>query len=528
MNRRALAPLATLLFVILPIPAAAAPKVAVTPIDGDTESEIRDVLAEAVDGDEFKLVSKKETSRAVDKIDDLADLSEKDARKLAKDLSADAIIAGTLTKDGANKTLKIKLFVNGKAKKGFTIKFKKASSPKFKEAIRKKVAEKLEGTTEAAAAVAEEAPAAKPKKGDKGAKGEKAAKAAKAEKPAKGEKAAKGAKAAKGEDDEEKAEDDGEKPEKAAKGEDDDEESEKSEDDEEGKKAAPAKTAALPDGDEEDDPSITRRAKPQPRGGRSANRATARIDVGASMVKRSMTFNSNLPSNLAPRPFRPDPVPGTRVEGELYPLGFAIPDSILSPILGIAFKLDRTLQMNVGTSDEPGTKIPTDQFRYSIGARARIVGRSPTSPSVTLGVDIGRSRFRPDRSVLMPESRLDLPDTYYKFLAPGLGFRIPIGGFLAFFARGEGWIVQDAGMIVRSYSYGRAKVLGFDGEGGLDIVIAQRFGLRLSGGFTQIGYEFTGVGGFEANSRDGNPSTFDVGGAADRMLHAAATIAVIY
>jgi hypothetical protein len=41
-------------------------------------------------------------------------------------------------------------------------------------------------------------------------------------------------------------------------------------------------------------------------------------------------------------------------------------------------------------------------------------------------------------------------------------------------------------------------------------------------------YEFTGVGGFEANNRDGNPSTLDVGGAADRMLHAAATIAVIY
>jgi hypothetical protein len=522
MNRRALA---TLLFVIVPSLAAAAPKVVVTPIDGDTESEIRDVLVEAVDGDEFKLASKKETSRAVDKIDDLAELSDKDARKLAKDLSADAIISGALTKDGANKSLKIKLFVNGKAKKGFTIKFKKVSS-KFKAAIRKKVAEKLEGTTEAKVAKAEadeETPATRPKKGQKTAKNEKPAKNGKSGKAAREDDGEKPEKAA-------ASEDDGEEPEKTAASEDDGEKPEKTEDDEEaGKKAAPAKTAALADGDEEDDPSITRRAKPQQRrGGRSANRAIARIDVGASMVKRSMTFNSNLPSNLAPRPFRPDPVPGTRVEGELYPLGFAVPDSILAGILGTSFKLDRTLQMNVGTSDEPGTKIPTDQFRYSIGVRARLVGRSPTSPSVTLGVDLGRSRFRPDRSVLMEGSRLDLPDTYYKFLAPGLGVRIPIGGFLAFFARGEGWFVQDAGMIVRSYSYGRAKVLGFDGEGGLDIVIAQRFGLRLSGGFTQIGYEFTGVGGFEANNRDGNPSTLDVGGAADRMLHAAATIAVIY
>ncbi len=525
MIRRALAPLATLLFVALPSLVGAAPKVVVTPIDGDTESEIRDLLAESVDGDAFKLVGKKETNRAADKIDDLADLSEKDAKKLAKDLSADAIISGTLSKDGANKTLKIKLFVNGKVKKGFTVKFKKASSPKFKEAIRKKVAEKLEGTTETAAAAAEEDPK-KPKKvakaevdeEDPNAKPKKGEKAAKNGKP---EKAAKAAKA-------EKTEDDGEKTEKTEQTEDDGEKTAKAEDDGEGKQPAAKTTAALPDGDEADDPAITKRAQPRSKGKRSANRATARIDVGASMVKRTMEFNSNLPANLAPRPFRPKSVPGTRVEGELYPLGFVVPDSILSGIIGIAFKYDRTLQMNLGTSDEPGTKIPTDQFRYAVGARMRIVGKSPTSPSVTLGIDLGRSRFRPDRSVLMEGSRLDLPDTYYEFFAPGLGFRIPIGGFLAFFARGEVWAVRDAGSIIRAYSYGQAEVLGFDGEGGLDVVIANRFAVRLTGGFTQIGYKFTGVGGFEANSRDGNPNTFDVGGARDRMLHAAATIAVIY
>jgi hypothetical protein len=221
-------------------------------------------------------------------------------------------------------------------------------------------------------------------------------------------------------------------------------------------------------------------------------------------------------------------VPGLRVEGDLYPLAFTMPDNVILSGIGIAFKYDRTLKMTLGTSAEMGVAIPTEQFRYAVGARIRLAGKSPRSPSVTAGLDLGRSRFRPDRSALMDATNLDLPDTYYEFMAPGLAFRIPIGGLLAFFARGEGWLISDAGAIVRKESYGRAKVLGFDAEGGLDIVIAQRFAVRLTGGLTQIGYDFAGVGGALANIRDGNSDTLDVGGAQDRALHAAMTLAVMY
>ena len=65
MFRRPLAPLAMVLLLALPATAWAVPKVALTAIDGDSESEVRDAVAEALDGDELKLVSKKETNRAV-------------------------------------------------------------------------------------------------------------------------------------------------------------------------------------------------------------------------------------------------------------------------------------------------------------------------------------------------------------------------------------------------------------------------------------------------------------------------------
>jgi hypothetical protein len=221
---------------------------------------------------------------------------------------------------------------------------------------------------------------------------------------------------------------------------------------------------------------------------------------------------------------------GVRVEGDIYPLGLSNPDSFLSA-LGIAFKYDRTAKMTLRTTAEPDVAIPTEQYHYAVGARLRLVGKSPSSPSVTLGADLGRSRFRPDRSGLMDQGDLDLPSTYYRFVASGLSFRIPIGGFLAFIGRGEGWLVSDAGEIVRAYSYGRAKVLGFDGEAGLDVVITRQFALRLTGGFTQIGFTFQGgdgKGGELAKNRDGMPLTLDVGGAADRAINAAITLAAMY
>ena len=93
---------------------------------------------------------------------------------------------------------------------------------------------------------------------------------------------------------------------------------------------------------------------------------------------------------------------------------------------------------------------------------------------------------------------------------------------------GEGIDVADAGAIVRANYYGRGKVLGFYTEGGLDIVFTRQIGFRLSGGFNQIGYQFTGKGGTQGNSRDGNPDNRDVGGAADRVISAAGTLSVTY
>src|SRR6266571_3769587 len=100
--------------------AAAKPKVALTQIEGDASGDVHDAVAEALEGKELSLIGSREVNRAVDKLGDLADLTEKDFKKLATELDADAIVAGKLDKVGGSKALKFRLFVHKKMAKGFT------------------------------------------------------------------------------------------------------------------------------------------------------------------------------------------------------------------------------------------------------------------------------------------------------------------------------------------------------------------------------------------------------------------------
>src|SRR5215467_7109524 len=140
---RALALLSCAACFLLSHTAAAKPKVALTQIDGDATGDVRDAVAEAIEGKELALIGSREVNRAVDKLGDLADLTEKDFKKLASELEADAIVAGKLDKLGAAKTLKFRLFVHKKMAKGFTVSFKDAKSEKFRTMLHDKMLDKI-------------------------------------------------------------------------------------------------------------------------------------------------------------------------------------------------------------------------------------------------------------------------------------------------------------------------------------------------------------------------------------------------
>lgn len=480
--------------------ASAAPKIALPAIEGDITGDMRDDVAAALDGDQLTVLGEKEVNRVYDRLnlENLAELTEKQAKKLSTDLEADAVVTAVLAKKGKTKTLKFRLFVNGKKQKGFTVQFKNAKSNKFKTALRSKMVDKLEGESKPPPAVAKTT-----EEDDEGP--------------------VKKRRAAKSEPDDEEDPNPKAKKEKVAQEDDEDEDG--------AKKRKKKKTAARDDDDEdEEETAIEKRMEPK----HTPNRAAARVDVGVSVANRSLIFTKRPNFPEGPQPFRNKPVPGARVEAELYPFAFLNPDNILAG-LGGAFEYDKTLVNNLTTTAEPNVKVPVNQSAYSFGGRFRFAfGKKPTSPTIVAGLDYGRRRWKADRSKLMDRTSLgglgslDLPDTNYAFLAPVLGFRIPIGGMIALVGQGDALFVSKAGPIQKAESYGKAKIFGFSAEAGLEVIIMNRFALRAAFEFTQIGYDFQGTGGMLANSRDGDPASVDVGGATDRSVGGVATLAVMY
>ena len=127
-------------FVVLaPTWAFANPKVAVTPVEGDSNDKAAAFIAELLE-DRFEVVKQREVGRAMEKLDLSGELDEKGARKLRSKLGVVAVIQGKLDKSGRKRTLRLTVSPRKKKSTGFTVEYTTASSEKF----RKKVREELE------------------------------------------------------------------------------------------------------------------------------------------------------------------------------------------------------------------------------------------------------------------------------------------------------------------------------------------------------------------------------------------------
>lgn len=262
----------------------------------------------------------------------------------------------------------------------------------------------------------------------------------------------------------------------------------------------------------------------------AANRVAIRLDLGASFANRTLKYTSRAFTEGmgAPPNYANKPVPAARIDGELYPFAFSNPKGFLGG-LGFAGEYDKTLSLKLKTMSQPDANLTAKSQHYEVGIRYRIgLGSLPTSPTVTLAAGYGARSFIVDRSVLAVGNALDMPDTSYKYFDPGLDFRIPIGKSVAFFAGGRALLVTSAGPITEPTGYGQAKILGYNGTGGLDFVFGNRVALRVQGEFTQVGLSFTATGDSLATNRDGDATTPDVSKATDRSIGGAATLGILY
>lgn len=122
-------------------------KIAVTRIDGDT-GNLRDTIADALDGSDRDIVSTGKLDRTIDKLGLADELSDRDLRKLAAALDADAVIQGAF--DSRGHKLRLTIFANGKKGKPFNVQVSNASSDKFRKLVRTTMAPKLAAAVSAA------------------------------------------------------------------------------------------------------------------------------------------------------------------------------------------------------------------------------------------------------------------------------------------------------------------------------------------------------------------------------------------
>ncbi len=508
--------------------AFAKPKVALTPIDGDKNGNLGDAIADALDSSDVDLVAPKAVTRAIDKLGYDSDLSVKQAKKLAKELEVDAVISARYDKEGKHKVLQFSLVVDGKKVRGFRVIFNNAKNRAFKAKVRDKLVERILGDDRGDAP-----PDVDPEEVRKSEREKQREKEREIEREIEREREAK----ARERDDKERDDKERDDKERDDKERDDRESSDgdgRDPDDRDGgdgdrrnkrsKRTGERDGDGDGDGDGDDGDGLRTRKKVDVSG---ANRAAVRVDVGLSVLNRSLSFTQRANFAEGPKPYSNAPVPGARLEAELYPLAFASRKSFIAG-LGFGGSFDQTISLKLKTTNEPNTPVTATQRSWSIGARLRIpFGMKASSPTMTLHGGIARRRFRTDKSVLMDAANLDVPDTYYKMFDPGAMFRFPVAGSAALFFGGKGMLIHDAGEIQKPTSYGQATVLGFSATAGVDIVFGKRFALRVAGEFMQVGFTFTGTGEL-ANNRDMDPDTIDIGGATDRSFGGVATFGALY
>lgn len=486
------------LAMLAPLPALAQKRIVVLDIDGAPSSRLRDQIAKML-GEKHQLISGRVYRKAARRLAATEDTADNIAR-VVKDIAADGVVGGQLLPDGTRYILRLRVAegATGKTVKKLSVRLR---SPRLSISMRTKLGPRLLEALEKVAVI--ERPA------DSGAP----------------------------------------EPEPLESGLPSDTDNRRVT---EIVSLVPDEVVAEPD--ETSDARVTGTGR-----SRRVQRGALVLAAGASVVTRSFTFASRDDFAAAPQALATAPAAGLYIEGELYPLAIdqswqswqsrqsrqsrQNPENPENPNrrgvltdIGVSFVLDSTFVLE-STAMATGATVTSTQQRYGVGLRFRYkVGQRAHGPLLKLGVGIARLSHVIDRQSVsgggeppeLPQpDDIDVPDTVYTYLDPGLSLRVPVVAGVALLAGARAMLVLDTGPVQEPEQYGAATLTGVDADVGIEIVIGERVLMRLAGHMTLIGYAFAGNGA-QSNNRDGNPATVDVGGARDLYLGGHASLGYLF
>lgn len=135
---------ALLVLIFLTVPALAKPTIVVAPIEGDSDNQIANVIAE-VAGEKATVIGPEKAAKAMSKLGLSTELERKDLTKLRARFDADLILSCKLAKESKRNTLEVGVTAKGRKTQNFTLTFKAADSDRFKSELREELAKRLEG-----------------------------------------------------------------------------------------------------------------------------------------------------------------------------------------------------------------------------------------------------------------------------------------------------------------------------------------------------------------------------------------------
>jgi hypothetical protein len=148
-------------------------------------------------------------------------------------------------------------------------------------------------------------------------------------------------------------------------------------------------------------------------------------------------------------------------------------------------------------------------------------------PTIFASIRYNRSKFVIDKMAAPAGVTVDIPNTDYTYVDPGLAIRYPMSPKLALVGGVRFDLITNTGEMQQPDQYGAATVYGFDLDAGGDYTLNKQWfvhaGLKLS----TIGFTFKG-NGMLSNNRDGDPTTIDVQGARDTYYGAVVTAGYLY
>jgi len=245
------------------------------------------------------------------------------------------------------------------------------------------------------------------------------------------------------------------------------------------------------------------------------------VVVGVSVTQRDLTFESRAGLANKPAAYNGSPVAGALLDATLYPLAIGHHRTGILKDLGVTVLIDRVIKID--SKNAAGMVFPTTQFRYAAGVKYRhAFGASATAPVLVASVTYNYQGFDITNSAMA-----NLPSIDYQSIEPAVGLRWPLTERLSVGFDVGVPLVTDTGEISQPTQYGTAKILGIDGAVAVDYLLTRSLFARVAFRYETIVHTFDG-NGTQSNALDGDPTTTDVTSARDSYIGGFATVGALF